>query len=65
MLDEVLDVGLDTVGVQSAARMLKRKARDEKLSLYIISHRDEIDSAFDASLTVQMTKGFSYIKSEE
>jgi len=64
LLDEVLDVGLDAVGVQSAARMLKRKARDEKLSLYIISHRDEIDSAFEKTMTVQMTKGFSYIKED-
>ena len=65
MLDEVLDVGLDAIGVQSAARMLKRKARDEKLSLYIISHRDEIDGAFDHTMTVQMSKGFSFIKEEE
>lgn len=64
MLDEVLDVGLDAIGVQAAARMLKRKARDEKLSLYIISHRDEIDSAFDRTMTVQLSKGFSYIKEE-
>lgn len=65
MLDEVLDVGLDTVGVQAAARMLKRKARDEKISVYIISHRDEVDSAFDHKMTVQMSKGFSYIKYED
>jgi len=64
MLDEVLDVGLDTVGVQAAARMLKKKARDEKVSLYIISHR-EIDSAFDNVLTIQLSKGFSYIKVDE
>lgn len=64
MFDEVLDVGLDGVGVQSAARMLKRKARDEKLSLYIISHRDEIDNAFDHTMTVQMTGGFSFIKED-
>ena len=62
MLDEVLDVGLDAVGVQNAARMLKRKGRDDNLSLYIISHRDEIDSAFENTMTIQMTKGFSYIK---
>lgn len=62
MFDEVLDVGLDSIGVQSAAKMLKRKARDEGLSLFIISHRDEIDSAFDRTLTVEMQKGFSYIK---
>jgi DNA repair exonuclease SbcCD ATPase subunit len=64
MLDEILDIGLDTVGVQAASRLLKRKARDEKLSLYIISHRDEIDGAFDNTLTVQLSKGFSYIKEE-
>ncbi len=66
VLDEVLDVGLDAVGVQNAARMLKRKARDEGLSLFIISHRPEMDgSAFDKTLTVQMSRGFSYIKEEE
>jgi len=64
MLDEVLDVGLDGPGVTAAARMLKRKARDEKLSLYIISHRDEIDSAFDRVMTVQMNDGFSQIVEE-
>ena len=64
MLDEVLDVGLDGPGVTAAARMLKRKARDEKLSLYIITHRDEIDSAFDHVITVQMHDGFSRIVEE-
>lgn len=64
MFDEVLDVGLDTVGVQAAAKMLKRKSRDENLSLYIISHRDEINAAFDNTMTVQMTKGFSYIQED-
>lgn len=65
MLDEVLDVGLDAIGVQAAARMLKHKARDEKLSMFVISHRDEIDSAFDHRMVVQMSKGFSYIKFED
>lgn len=65
MLDEVLDVGLDSIGVQAAARMLKHKARDEELSMYIISHRDEIDSAFDHKMTVQMSKGFSYVNFDE
>lgn len=64
MFDEVLDVGLDTIGVQAAARMLKRKARDEKLSLFIISHRDEIDKAFDHTMTIQLNNGFSYINED-
>jgi len=61
MLDEVLDVGLDTIGVTSAARLLKRKARDENLSIYIISHKDELSNEFDSKMIVKMDKGFSYI----
>ena len=64
MLDEVLDVGLDSVGVQNAAHMLKRKSRDDDLSLFIISHRDEVSGIFDKTLTVQMEKGFSHVKQE-
>ena len=30
LFDEVLDIGLDTIGVKKAASLLKRKARDEK-----------------------------------
>lgn len=61
MLDEILDTGLDAIGVQAAARLLKRKARDENISMYIISHRDEINSIFDNKITVQLSGGFSYI----
>ncbi len=61
MLDEVLDVGLDSVGVQAAAHMLKRKAREDDLTLFIISHRDEVSGIFDKTLTVTMEKGFSSI----
>ncbi len=64
MLDEVLDVGLDSVGIQAAAKMLKRKAREDELSLFIISHRDEINGIFDKKLIVQMSKGFSNIRLE-
>lgn len=65
MFDEVLDVGLDGIGVQLAAKLLKRKAKEEKLSLFIVSHRDEINSSFDRKMVVQFTKGFSYIKFED
>jgi len=64
MLDEVLDVGLDAVGVQNAARMLKRKAREDDMSLYIISHRDEVSGIFDKKIVVQMEKGFSNVLME-
>ncbi len=65
ILDEVLDVGLDTIGVQYAAQILERKAKDENLSMFIISHRDEINTAFDTTITIQLKKGFSYISTEK
>jgi DNA repair exonuclease SbcCD ATPase subunit len=64
LLDEVLDVGLDDVGVTMAARMLKRKARDESLCMFVISHRDALDSVFDRTMVIQMEKGFSSIREE-
>lgn len=62
LLDEVLDVGLDSVGVQSAASMLKKKAKEDNMNLFIISHRDELEMAFDNVLTVQFCDGFSQLK---
>jgi DNA repair exonuclease SbcCD ATPase subunit len=64
MLDEVLDVGLDTLGIQAAAKMLKDRAKVEGTSLFVISHRDEVGNMFDRRITVQMSKNFSYIKEE-
>lgn len=64
LFDEILDVGLDSVGVTLAAKLLKKKAREEKLSLFVVSHRDEINSMFDHKMIVQYTNGFSYIKVE-
>ena len=62
MLDEVLDVGLDAIGISAAAKLLKNKARDEGMSVYIISHKDELSNAFDSKMIVKMHKGFSYIE---
>ncbi len=64
MLDEALDHGLDSVGVQAAIKMLKRKARDEQLSMFVITHR-EVDSAFDRTMKIQLSKGFSYVSVDE
>lgn len=64
MIDEILDHGLDDVGVQAAARLVKRKAREEGLSMFIVSHKEAAIGLFDRTLTVQMTQGFSSIKDD-
>ena len=64
ILDEVLDFGLDSIGVVAAAKLVKQKARDENVCMYVISHRDEVSSIFDKRMVIQMSKGFSYVVDE-
>lgn len=62
IFDEVLDVGLDGAGVALATKMLKRKAREEKIKLYIISHKQEINGIFDNTIRVIFSGGFSTLE---
>lgn len=61
MLDECLDVGLGNVGVQLAAKMIKEIAEKEKMSMFVISHRDEIAAMFKNKMVVEYRNGFSNI----
>ena len=62
LFDEVLDIGLCPHGVAAASRLLKHKARDEGLSVFVITHRDELANAFDNQLVVRMVDGFSCVE---
>lgn len=62
LFDEVLDIGLDAHGISAASRLLKLKARKEGLSIFVITHRDELSNAFDNQLTVRQKDGFSYVE---
>lgn len=64
MVDEVLDIGLCPVGVKAAAKLLRKIASEEGVTMFIISHRDELESVFDRTMKVQMKKGFSHIVME-
>lgn len=61
LFDEVLDYGLDLAGVEDAAKLLKRKATNEQLCMYVITHKDVSENVFSRIMTVQMEKGFSRI----
>lgn len=61
VLDEILDSGLDNVGIYSAVNMIKKKTHDEKLSTFVISHKDEISTLFHGKLKIQMENSFSQI----
>lgn len=61
MLDEVLDVGLDSEGLELAIKLLKNRARERDVSMYIISHRQEAVGVFDNTINIYTDKQFSYI----
>lgn len=63
MLDEVLDIGLDSIGIQAALRLIRAKCKDDGKAMFVISHRhDQIaEAAFDRRVTVRMQAGFSTI----
>jgi DNA repair exonuclease SbcCD ATPase subunit len=60
-LDEVLDIGLDSKVMSLAIKMLKRKASEDKITMYIVTHKDEISSLFDNVMNVYMENDFSKI----
>lgn len=61
ILDECLDVGLSNVGVKKTLKVIKDVAKNNKLSMFIISHRDEIKDSFKARLDVELRNGFSSV----
>jgi ABC-type lipoprotein export system ATPase subunit len=61
MLDECLDVGLGNTGVLLAAKLIKEIADEQKLSLFVISHRDEASAMFARRLEIEYRNGFSTI----
>jgi DNA repair exonuclease SbcCD ATPase subunit len=59
ILDECLDVGLGSLGVLQAVKMIKSVAVENKLSMLVISHRDEVTNMFSKTINVELKNGFS------
>lgn len=60
LLTDELDGGsLDEQGVTNMINLLKHKARDDKLGIFIISHRPEFENQCDHMLMVKKEGGFS------
>jgi len=62
ILDECLDVGLSNVGIKKTVKLIKDVAERYKLSMFVISHRDEIKDSFKDQIVVELKNGFSSIK---
>lgn len=58
-IDELIDNGLDTSGVESALGILKKLSRDNNKNVFLISHRDELVGRVDNVLRVIKSGGFT------
>jgi DNA repair exonuclease SbcCD ATPase subunit len=58
-IDELIDSGMDTSGVESSLAVLKQIARDRHKSVWLISHRDELAGRVNNVLTVTKENGFT------
>ena len=63
-IDELLDSGLDAIGVESAVKILKRMTRERHKSIWLISHREELTSRVGNIFTVRKSEGFTSFKNE-
>lgn len=58
-IDELLDNGLDTSGVENAMGILKKMARESNKSVWLVSHRDELTSRVGNILKVIKENGYT------
>jgi DNA repair exonuclease SbcCD ATPase subunit len=58
-IDEMIDNGLDTQGVESALALLKQISRERYKSIWLVSHRDELAGRVENILRVVKENGFT------
>ena len=58
-IDEMIDNGLDTAGVESALALLKQMSRERHKSIWLVSHRDELTGRVENILKVIKENGFT------
>lgn len=58
-IDELIDSGLDGVGVENALSILKKMSREQNRNIYLISHREELQGRVNNVLTVIKEGGFT------
>ncbi len=58
-IDELIDSGLDGVGVENALGILKKMSREQKKNIFLISHREELSGRVNDVLYVIKEGGFT------
>lgn len=63
-VDELIDVGIDSAGVEKAMEILKNMARDRNKNIFLISHKEELIPRVANILTVVKENGFTRFVSD-
>ena len=63
-IDELVDSGMDSAGVESALAVLKKMARERAKNIYLISHKDELIGRVNNILRVVKEGGFTSYASD-
>jgi DNA repair exonuclease SbcCD ATPase subunit len=58
-IDELIDSGMDSSGVENSLALLKKMARDRRKSVWLVSHRDELTGRVGNILRVIKENGFT------
>jgi DNA repair exonuclease SbcCD ATPase subunit len=58
-IDELVDAGMDSAGVEAALAVLKKMARERSKNIYLISHKDELVGRVNNVLRVIKENGFT------
>jgi ABC-type lipoprotein export system ATPase subunit len=63
-IDEMIDSGLDTQGVENSLALLKHMSRERHKSIWLVSHRDELAGRVENILKVVKEGGFTSYSTE-
>ena len=63
-IDELVDSGMDTIGVENALSVLKKMERERGKNIILISHRDELVGRVSNILQVTKENGFTTFNTE-
>ena len=58
-IDELVDSGMDTQGVENSLALLKKMSRERNKSVWLVSHRDELAGRVENILRVIKENGFT------
>ena len=64
-VDELIDSGMDTNGVEASLAILKKMVRERGRSTFLVSHREELQGRVSDVLTVIKENGFTTFTQED